>query len=234
MAATGSQRCEHRATTATYCDRPSHQPSPAGAATLAPQRRYLPASTASASRQPETSWEARSPGGRAFAVLALARVEPARRPANDLVPVVGHPEFQPGMTGFSSAAGQMRVQCGLPSAPTRTRSSVSIPSPDSGARLCSSSTREDPYRPEPGPDAPSGLGDGRCEAGLGDDGQVARRRGRGRPDTHVRDAFPGQASRRVPPERVVKHQLSQRRQAVRRGGRQRFHPSHLASRTPYR
>ena len=54
---------------------------------------------------------------------------------------------------------------------------------------------QDERRPVPagelGPDPPGGLSDGGCEAGFGDDSQVAPGNGHGSPDTQVRNAFPG-------------------------------------------
>jgi hypothetical protein len=75
------------------------------------------------------------------------------------------------------------------------------------------------------PDGPGRGGDGGGQAGLGDDGQVTWGSGHRRPDTQVRDAFPGRSARWVPPERIVGDQLIQRRQVVRRGRRQGLHRS---------
>jgi hypothetical protein len=96
----------------------------------------------------------------------------------------------------------MCVQCGLPSAPRRTRSTVSPPSPVSGAGWCSGRTSEGPYvRARAVPDVLRSLGDLGGGAGLGDHGQVAGLRIRGEPPAEVGNARPGGAGR-IAPERL--------------------------------
>jgi hypothetical protein len=83
-----------------------------------------------------------------------------------------------------------------------------MPSPDSGAAWCSSSTREGPYlRAGPAQIRPA---DSVTEVmpSLSDNSQVTRRSSRSGPDTQVPDPFPHQAPRRVLPERVVNEQLA--------------------------
>jgi hypothetical protein len=80
---------------------------------------------------------------------------------------------------------------------------------------------------EPGPDLAGRLGDQGSAAGLGDDGQVPRRLGRGGPDPKVRDALPACAARWVTPEWLIGDQLSEGRQVAGRGGRQGLHDPSL-------
>jgi hypothetical protein len=70
-------------------------------------------------------------------------------------------------------------------------------------------------------------------AGLGDDGQVAGLRTRGKPRTQVRDTLPGRIAERVAPERLVGDQIPDRRQVIRRGGRQGLHRPILPVAAPY-
>ena len=117
------------------------------AATLAARECALPPSRGAAPSPPPEPPGLPASRGRyeQSAVNAVTPIEPARGPADDLVPVSGHPQFQPGVTRILLRVGHTQDQCGLPSAPMRTRSRASMPSPDSGAGWCSSSTREGPY-----------------------------------------------------------------------------------------
>jgi len=83
-----------------------------------------------------------------------------------------------------------------------------------------------------GPDMPGRLGDGGCQAGLGDHGQIARRRADGQPHAQMRNLFPARAARPIPPERLVGDQVPERRQVIRGGGRQAVHRSVLTMSVP--
>ena len=77
---------------------------------------------------------------------ALAPVERARGPVNDLVPVSGHPQLLPGMTGIVRRgrphAGPVRAPVSADA--DQVQGLHSLPNP--GAGWCSSSTREGPCR----------------------------------------------------------------------------------------
>ena len=158
------------------------------------------------------------------AVSVVTPVEPARGPADDLVPVSGHPPFRPGVTRVllrgrpdagpvrapvSADADQVR---GSP-CPRRTQARGGARAARGRARIC------EPGRPDP----PGRFSDGGDAASLGDSSQVTRGSSRSGPDTQVPGPFPRQAPRRVLPERVVNEQLAQRRKISRGGGRQSFH-----------
>jgi hypothetical protein len=86
-----------------------------------------------------------------------------------------------------------------------------------------------------GPVALGRFSDGVSDAGLGDNGHVARRIRRSHPDAQMRNAFPGQAPPRMPPGRLISHQLAERRQVARGGGCQGSHHSVLpGTLSPYR
>jgi hypothetical protein len=88
---------------------------------------------------------------------------------------------------------------------------------------------------ELGPDLPGRLGDRGRRAGLGDDGQVAGLRTGRQPDPEVSNTLPACGAGRVAPERFVGDQLTERRQAIRRGWRQnpRFLSGWLVGGTEY-
>jgi hypothetical protein len=143
------------------------------------------------------------------AVIVVTPIEPGRGPTDDLVLVSGHPPFQPGVTRVLLRVRQTRDQCGLPSAPMRTRSRVSRPSPDSGAGWCSSSTRQGPYlRARPARIRPA---DSVTEVRPPVSWQQP-----GNPETQPRwprhagaRPFPRQAPGRVLPERVINEHLAE-------------------------
>ena len=101
-----------------------------------------------------------------------------------------------------------------------TRSRVSMPSPDSGAGQCSSSTSSGPY-----------LRASSAQIRPADSVTTARCPGSVSVVTHtqVDDTLPGLGGRQVTPERLVGDQLAERRQVRRRGRRQDFHRTILAS-----
>jgi hypothetical protein len=107
-------------------------------------------------------------------VSRLASVELARGPADDPVPVSGHPEFQPGMTRIFRRgrphAGPVRAAIGADPDQIKGSPYPRRPQAQGSARAARRRTRT--YG-EPGPDVPGGLGDRGCQASLGDDGQVA-------------------------------------------------------------
>src|ERR1700750_1671914 len=118
------------------------------------------------------------------------KVEFTHGPADDLVPVSRHPEFQSGVTGI--------VLRGRPHAgPVRAAFSADADQVEGLHALaelgCKVMLEQHEVVPLPAgqhsPDAPGGLGDGGCEASLGDDGQVAGLRTRGEPHAQVHDAF---------------------------------------------
>ena len=140
------------------------------------------------------------------------------------MPVSGHPELQPRVTGMLLSsrphAGPVRAAIGADADQVEGLHAFS----GFGREVVFEQHDRPPVRAgELGPDVPGGLRDGGGPAGFGDDGQVARGSGHGRPDAQVRNAFPGQAPSSVPPERVVNDQISERRQVVRGRGRQGFH-----------
>lgn len=106
--------------------------------------------------------------------------------------VADHPQFQPGMVGivllYRPDAGPVRASIGacadqvegLP-ALTGLGREIVLEQYDGGPVPAG----------EPGPDPPGGLTDRGCEAGLGDDGQVAGLSAGGQPHTQVRNALRG-------------------------------------------
>jgi hypothetical protein len=98
-----------------------------------------------------------------------------------------------------------------------------MPSPSSGCKLMLEQHERGPVPAgEHAPDTSRGLGDLGRDAGFGDDGQVAGLRTCGRPHAQVSGTLPGRADR-VPPEGLIGDQFPERRQAIRRCGRQALH-----------
>jgi hypothetical protein len=158
------------------------------------------------------------------AVIVVTPIEPARGPADDLVPVTGHPPFQPGVTRVllrgRPDAGPVRAPVSADAdqveglhALAGLRSGVVLEQHQGGPVSAS----------QAGPDPPGRFSDGGEAASLSDDSQVTRRSSRSGSGTQVPGPFPRQAPRRVLPERVINEQLAQRRKVSRGGGRQSFH-----------
>ena len=76
---------------------------------------------------------------------------------------------------------------------------------------------------ELGPDLPGRFGDRGRRAGLGDNGQVAGLATGRQPHPEVSNALPVGGADRVPPERFVGDELTERRQAIWRGWSQGLH-----------
>jgi hypothetical protein len=154
------------------------------------------------------------------AFLVLARVEPARGLADDLMPVSRHPQFEPGVPGILLVGrphGQpVRAAVGADAGQVEGLRAV----PGLGCRMVlGQHERGAVPAGELGPDLPGRLGDRGRWAGLGDHGQVAGLTTGRQPHPEVSNTLPGRADR-VLPERFVGDQLTERRQAIRRGWRQ--------------
>src|SRR2546429_298495 len=149
-----------------------------------------------------------------------AIIEPARRPADDLVPVSGHPQFQPGVTRvlFRGRPYAGPVRAPVSADADQVQGLHALAGPGRGVVLEQHEGGPVSAR-QAGPDPPGRFSDGGEVASLSDNSQVSRRSSRGGPDTQVPGPFP----RRVLPERVINEQLAQRRKVIRGGGRQSFH-----------
>ena len=161
------------------------------------------------------------------AALVLAPVEPAGWIGDDLIPVNGHPQLQPGVPGIllRRRPHAQPVRAAVSADADQVQGLGALPG--LGCQVMLEQHERGPVLArELGPDVPGGLGDLGCGAGLGDRGQVAGLRTCGQPHTEMSDALPGRAGP-IPPERLVGDQLAERRQAVRRCGRQnlRFLPT---------
>ena len=101
-------------------------------------------------------------------IIALAAVEFARGPADDLVPVSDHPEFQPGVTGIvlwgRPHAGSVRAAIGADVDQIKALPALS-------ALGCGEVLQQYERWPVPAgklnSDVPGGLSDGGWETGFG-------------------------------------------------------------------
>jgi hypothetical protein len=127
------------------------------------------------------------------AVSAVTPIEPARGPADDLVPVSGHPQFQPGVTWVLLRgwpyAGPVRAPVSADAdqveglhALAGLRRGIVLEQHEGGPVSAS----------QAGPDPPRRFSDGGEAASLSDNSQVTRRSSRSGPDTQVPDPFPCQ------------------------------------------
>ena len=139
--------------------------------------------------------------------LILAPVERAGRPADDPVPVEGHPQLEPGMAGILLRS-RPHVRPVRAAVGTDADQVESLPAfPGLRCRVVLEQDKRGPVRAgESGPDVLRGLGDPGGGAGLGDHGQVAGLRIRGEPPAEVGNARPGRAGW-IPPERLVGDQI---------------------------
>jgi hypothetical protein len=149
-------------------------------------------------------------------------VEPAGGLPDDPVPVNGHPQLQTGVTGivFWSRPYAQPVRPAVGADADLVEGLLAFGG--CGRRMMLEQYQRGPVPAgELGPDGPGRLGDRGRGCGLGDHGQVAGL-GTGRPPhPEVSNAVRGRAGS-VVPERLVGDLLADRRQAVRRGGRQDF------------
>jgi hypothetical protein len=153
--------------------------------------------------------------------LVLAPVELAGRPADDLVPVSGHPEFQFSVTGILLRSWPDARPAGTPIGSDQDQVEGFLAAIGPG---CGGVLEEDERGPVPvgelGSDLPGGLGGGGGRAGFGDDGQVAGLRRCGQLHPQVGNTLGGHRGSGVVPEQIISDQLAERRQARSRGGRQ--------------
>ena len=176
--------------------------------------------------RPERAGRVRS-GGRWFSLPGARTSRTSSRACRRSGPVNRHPQFEPGMTGIL-LGGRPHAQPVRAAVGADADQVEGLPAfPGLGRRVMLEQHERGPVPAgELGPDLPGRLGDRGRRAGLGDHGQVAGLTTGRQPHPEVSNTLPGGADR-VPPERFVGDQLTERRQAIRRGWRQdpRFLPA---------